>query len=92
MMVMVMKKYDLENEIDEWIDYVRWLNTDSPFTAPGDSGSLVYVMEGGVKDSLGYTCRLSIGRAISQCICQFRDLLLRRREGWLEFRIQQMKS
>jgi hypothetical protein len=42
---------DEEEGTDEWIGVVQW--TDIPFSAPGDSGSLVFAMEDGITIPLG---------------------------------------
>jgi len=40
-----------EDEDDEWLGLVKW--ADIPFSAPGDSGSLVFALESGVTVPLG---------------------------------------
>lgn len=49
------KNHDEEEEQDpnEWLGRVRWLSEESPFSAPGDSGSLVWARERGITIPLG---------------------------------------
>jgi hypothetical protein len=42
---------DDEDEDEEWLGLVKW--ADIPFSAPGDSGSLVFALESGVTVPLG---------------------------------------
>lgn len=42
---------DEELDDEEWIGFVKWTNI--PFTAPGDSGSLMFALESGVTVPLG---------------------------------------
>ena len=32
---------------DEWLGKIKWVSEDFPFSAPGDSGALVYALEKG---------------------------------------------
>lgn len=41
-----------ELDLDEWLGIVRWFQ-DDPFSAPGDSGSLVFTRKDGIVIPLG---------------------------------------
>jgi hypothetical protein len=44
---------EAEMDDNEWLGLVAWMDTDTPFTDSGDSGSLVFMRDGGIHIPLG---------------------------------------
>lgn len=63
------KTSDCDIDNDEWLGFVEWI-PGIPFTAGGDSGSLVYAVENGVVLPLGIHIGVPTGRHEQSCfIC-----------------------